>query len=163
MDVFCILEKSFLMKHKNKYMLSFSLIKKKNNLQLLMYLQSTQAYLNIYSTKLPSLATNCYICGSSLILLNIFFCSDRLMPWKKTCCKFHLSFFHLPTVHKFIIPINPIISYDTRLGMQRGAVERWQPTGLNTSLPTMPELLTTAGYRNYLVGKWCVAPFFLSV
>ena len=47
--------------------------------------------------------------------------------------------------------------------MQRGAVERWQPTGLNTSLPTMPELLTTAGYRNYLVGKWCVAPFFLSV
>ena len=40
--------------------------------------------------------------------------------------------------------------------MQRGAVERWQPTGLNTSLPTLPELLRPAGYRNYLVGKWSV-------
>ena len=44
--------------------------------------------------------------------------------------------------------------YPWKLGMQRGAVERFHPTGLNTSIPTLPELLKQAGYKNYLVGKW---------
>ena len=34
--------------------------------------------------------------------------------------------------------------------MQRGAVERWQPTGLNSSIPILPQFLKTAGYKNYL-------------
>jgi len=44
--------------------------------------------------------------------------------------------------------------YPYRLGMQRGAIERWQATGLNTSLQILPEYLKTAGYINHLVGKW---------
>ena len=38
--------------------------------------------------------------------------------------------------------------------MQRGAIERWQPTGLNKSIPILPQFLKTGGYKNYLVGKW---------
>merc|ERR1711976_391028 len=34
--------------------------------------------------------------------------------------------------------------YPWRLGMQRGAVERWQPTGLNSSIPILPQFLKTA-------------------
>jgi len=44
--------------------------------------------------------------------------------------------------------------YPWRIGRQRGAVERFQATGLNTSLPTLPELLAKGGYRTHMVGKW---------
>lgn len=38
-------------------------------------------------------------------------------------------------------------------GMQRGAVERFQPDGLNTSLKILPEYLQEAGYATHAVGK----------
>ena len=38
-------------------------------------------------------------------------------------------------------------------GMQRGAVERFQPDGLNTSLKILPEYLKEAGYSTHAVGK----------
>jgi arylsulfatase A-like enzyme len=41
-----------------------------------------------------------------------------------------------------------------RLGLQRGAIERFQATGLNSSLPLLPELLRRGGYSTHLVGKW---------
>jgi len=44
--------------------------------------------------------------------------------------------------------------YPWRIGMQRGAIERFQPDGLNTSLKLLPEYLQEAGYQTHLVGKW---------
>ena len=44
--------------------------------------------------------------------------------------------------------------YPWRIGMQRGAIERFQPDGLNTSLKILPEYLKEAGYKTHLVGKW---------
>jgi len=44
--------------------------------------------------------------------------------------------------------------YPWRFGMQRGAVERFQPDGLNTSLKILPEYLKDAGYATHAVGKW---------
>ena len=41
-----------------------------------------------------------------------------------------------------------------RLGLQRKAIERFVPNGLNVSVPLLPQYLRPAGYRNYLVGKW---------
>merc|ERR1711962_382084 len=45
-------------------------------------------------------------------------------------------------------------AYPWRLGMQRGAIERFQATGLNTSIPLLPELLRQGGYTTHMVGKW---------
>jgi len=44
--------------------------------------------------------------------------------------------------------------YPFRIGLQRGAIERWQATGLNTSLQLLPEILQSGGYKTHLVGKW---------
>jgi len=44
--------------------------------------------------------------------------------------------------------------YPFRLGMQRGAIERFQPDGLNVSIKLLPEYLKQAGYSSHLVGKW---------
>ena len=44
--------------------------------------------------------------------------------------------------------------YPWRIGMQRGAIERFQPDGLNISLKLLPEYLQEAGYQTHLVGKW---------
>lgn len=44
--------------------------------------------------------------------------------------------------------------YPFRIGLQRGAIERFQATGLNTSIQILPQFLKTAGYKNHLVGKW---------
>jgi len=44
--------------------------------------------------------------------------------------------------------------YPWRLGRQRGAIERYHPSGLNTSIRILPEYLKEAGYSNHLVGKW---------
>ena len=41
--------------------------------------------------------------------------------------------------------------YPWRLGMQRGAIERFQPDGLNTSITLLPEYLQQAGYSTHLV------------
>ena len=34
-----------------------------------------------------------------------------------------------------------------RLGLQRKAIERFVPNGLNTSVPLLPQILHTAGYK----------------
>ena len=44
--------------------------------------------------------------------------------------------------------------YPWRIGLQRGAIERFQPDGLNTSLKLLPEYLQESGYKTHLVGKW---------
>merc|ERR1719347_2069332 len=47
--------------------------------------------------------------------------------------------------------------YPWKLGMQRGAVERFQPNGLNTSYKLLPEILKEANYKTHAVrnvGKW---------
>ena len=43
--------------------------------------------------------------------------------------------------------------YPWRLGMQRGAIERFQPDGLNTSLTLLPQHLQQAGYSTHLVSQ----------
>ena len=40
---------------------------------------------------------------------------------------------------------------DFRIGLQRGAIERFQATGLNTSIQILPQFLKAAGYKNHLV------------
>ena len=37
---------------------------------------------------------------------------------------------------------------------QRGAIERFQPTGLSTSIPLLPQLLKTAGYCHHHHHYW---------
>jgi len=44
--------------------------------------------------------------------------------------------------------------YAWTMGRQRGAIERFQPTGLSTSIPLLPQLLKTAGYKTHAIGKW---------
>jgi len=44
--------------------------------------------------------------------------------------------------------------YAWRMGLQRGAIERYLPTGLNTSIKILPQYLKEAGYSTHLVGKW---------
>merc|ERR1719192_2275298 len=41
--------------------------------------------------------------------------------------------------------------YPWRLGLQRGAIERFQPDGLNSSLTLLPRHLQQAGYQTHLV------------
>ena len=41
--------------------------------------------------------------------------------------------------------------YPWKLGIQRGAIERFQATGLDTSRPLLPELLQQGGYSTHLV------------
>ena len=43
--------------------------------------------------------------------------------------------------------------YPWRLGIQRGAIERFQPTGLNPNKVLLPELLQKGGYATHLVGE----------
>ena len=43
--------------------------------------------------------------------------------------------------------------YPWRLGLQRGAIERWQDTGLDTGVDLLPELLGQGGYRTHLVRR----------
>ena len=43
--------------------------------------------------------------------------------------------------------------YPWRLGIQRGAVERFQATGLNPNKVLLPELLRKGGYATHLVGE----------
>ena len=38
---------------------------------------------------------------------------------------------------------------------QRGAIERFQPTGLSTSIPLLPQLLKTAGYCHHHYSHHC--------
>ena len=44
--------------------------------------------------------------------------------------------------------------YPWRIGLQRGAIERFQPDGLNTSIKILPQYLQEAGYNTHIVGKW---------
>ena len=41
--------------------------------------------------------------------------------------------------------------YPWRLGMQRGAIERYQPDGLNASIRILPQYLQEAGYATHAV------------
>ena len=43
--------------------------------------------------------------------------------------------------------------YPWRLGIQRGAIERFQATGLNLNKVLLPELLRKGGYATHLVGE----------
>ena len=40
------------------------------------------------------------------------------------------------------------------MGRQRGAIERYQPTGLSTKYKLLPHYLKQAGYQTHAVGKW---------
>lgn len=44
--------------------------------------------------------------------------------------------------------------YAWSMGRQRGAIERYQPTGLSTKYPLLPEQLKKVGYVSHAVGKW---------
>ena len=44
--------------------------------------------------------------------------------------------------------------YPWRLGMQRSAIARYQPVGLNTTIKILPQYLKQAGYSTHVVGKW---------
>ena len=44
--------------------------------------------------------------------------------------------------------------YAWTMGRQRGAIERFSPTGLSTSFPLLPQMLKKAGYKTHAVGKW---------
>jgi len=44
--------------------------------------------------------------------------------------------------------------YPYKTSMQRGSIGPFRPTGLPTSLPTLPGLLRQEGYSTHLVGKW---------
>jgi len=44
--------------------------------------------------------------------------------------------------------------YAWKMGRQRGAIERFQPTGLSTRYKLLPQMLKKAGYRTHAVGKW---------
>ena len=41
--------------------------------------------------------------------------------------------------------------YPWRVGMQRGAIERYQPDGLNTSIKILPQYLQEIGYNTHAV------------
>ena len=51
--------------------------------------------------------------------------------------------------------------YPWRLGMQRGAVERYQPDGLNASIKLLPEYLKKAGYNTHVVRHLQNDPLYL--
>ena len=44
--------------------------------------------------------------------------------------------------------------YPWRIGMQRSAIARYQPLGLNITIKILPEYLKEAGYSTHIVGKW---------
>lgn len=44
--------------------------------------------------------------------------------------------------------------YAWTMGRQRGAIERFQPTGLSTKYKILPEYLKAAGYKTHAIGKW---------
>jgi len=44
--------------------------------------------------------------------------------------------------------------YAWKMGRQRGAVERFHPTGLSTKYELLPQMLKVAGYTTHAVGKW---------
>ncbi|XP_023320888.1 arylsulfatase B [Eurytemora carolleeae] len=44
--------------------------------------------------------------------------------------------------------------YPHRLGIQRGNIGTFRPTGLVTDFKTFPEILQAAGYTTHLVGRW---------
>ena len=44
--------------------------------------------------------------------------------------------------------------YAWTMGRQRGAIERFQPTGLSTEYSLLPEYLQAGGYSTHIVGKW---------
>jgi len=44
--------------------------------------------------------------------------------------------------------------YAWKMGIQRGAIERFQPTGLSTKYELLPAMLKSAGYITHAVGKW---------
>eukprot|EP00090_Calanus_glacialis_P001505 TRINITY_DN11078_c0_g1_i1.p1 TRINITY_DN11078_c0_g1~~TRINITY_DN11078_c0_g1_i1.p1 ORF type:complete len:485 (-),score=87.39 TRINITY_DN11078_c0_g1_i1:134-1588(-) len=44
--------------------------------------------------------------------------------------------------------------YAWKMGRQRGAIERFQPTGLSTKYELLPQMLKRAGYSTNAVGKW---------
>ena len=43
--------------------------------------------------------------------------------------------------------------YPWRLVLQRGAIKRWQDTGLDTGVDLLPELLGQGGYSTHLVRR----------
>ena len=49
--------------------------------------------------------------------------------------------------------------YPWRLGLQRGAIERYQATGLNPDKVLLPELLQKGGYATHLVKDKLRLPF----
>ena len=59
---------------------------------------------------------------------------------------------NLPIQVRFIIVMSCLLN--CRLGMQRNAIERFQPIGLNSSLPTLPQLLKQGGYATHMVSLW---------
>lgn len=44
--------------------------------------------------------------------------------------------------------------YAWTMGRQRGAIERFHPTGLDPTITLLPQMLKTAGYKTHAVGKW---------
>ena len=44
--------------------------------------------------------------------------------------------------------------YPWRLGLQRGAIERFQATGLDPNRVLLPELLQKGGYSTHLVNRF---------
>ena len=48
----------------------------------------------------------------------------------------------------------------SRLGLQRGAIERFQATGLDPNKVLLPELLQKGGYDTHLVNQLCLFNLF---
>ena len=49
--------------------------------------------------------------------------------------------------------------YPWKIGMQRGAIERFQPDGLNSSIQILPQYLQQAGYQTHAVISQCFFEF----
>ena len=69
-------------------------------------------------------------------------------PWR-----FFLSLFSISSI--------PVLTFlPWRLGLQRGAIERFQATGLDPNKVLLPELLQKGGYDTHLVNQLCLFNMF---
>ena len=59
-----------------------------------------------------------------------------------------------------ISSISVLIFLPWRLGLQRGAIERFQATGLDPNKVLLPELLQKGGYDTHLVNQLCLFNMF---